>query len=47
MLPEPKRNMLDIEELDAKLERAFARNKRKAAESEKGGRKEIRSGTLS
>jgi hypothetical protein len=35
MLPKPKQNALDVEELDTKLERAFSRMKRKAAERER------------
>ena len=35
MLQKPKQNALDVEELDTKLERAFSRMKRKAAERER------------
>jgi Mg2+/Co2+ transporter CorC len=35
MLPKPKQNALDVEELDTILEQAFSKMKRKAAEREK------------
>ena len=35
MLPKPKQNAVAVEELDTKLERAFSRMKRKAAERER------------
>jgi hypothetical protein len=35
MLPKPKQNALDVEELDTILEQAFSKTKRKVAEREK------------
>ena len=39
MLPDLKQNNLDVEELDTKLERAFSKTKRKAAEKERKRKK--------
>jgi len=47
MLPELKQNILEVEQLGAKLERAFLRIKRKAVEKEEKEREEMPNGTRS